>query len=318
VVALFVMTAASGAITSFVTERARPAGDSVAATSLALPFWPEQLAEGAEPPTVADIPAGLSAIPGVRAVLPVRANDRPDGADPSGPGLISCADLARVPGFGSCAPGAQVAAVWHDLIGPRVPGMTPAEMVWPASAVTDLESRRLLSVVVQTDGSDATKERVRTVLATMDPFGGLPASDAEHQASSTQTLVQFQRLADVVILASLPIAGCSLAVSVIAGLTDRKRPFSVLRLTGVRIRMLRSVVGLETAVPLLVVAAVAIGAGLLAAALFLRAQLDYPLHGLGAGYYAMVGGGLVASLAIIAATLPLLRRITGPETARNE
>ncbi|GAA1897272.1 FtsX-like permease family protein [Asanoa iriomotensis] len=321
VVALFVMTAASGAITSFVAERARPAGDSVAATSLTQAFWPERLAEGAEPPTVADIPAGLSAVPGVQAVLTVRENDRQvaqNMADPSGPGLISCADLARAPGFGSCPPGAQVVSVWQDLIGPRDPGVTPAETIWPASTVTDLDSRRLLSVVVQTDGSDAAKERVRTLLATMDPFGEPPASDAEHQASSTLTLVQFQRLADVVILASLPIAGCSLAVSVIAGLTDRKRPFSVLRLTGVRIRMLRSVVGLETAVPLLVVAAVAIGAGLLAASLFLRAQLDYPLHGLGAGYYAMVGGGLVASLGIIAATLPLLRRITGPETARNE
>jgi hypothetical protein len=232
--------------------------------------------------------------------------------------VIACADLARVPEYGSCPPGAQAVAVWNDLIGPREPGISPAERVWPASTVTDLESRRLLSVVVQTDGSDAAKERARTTLATMNPWGWLPATEAEFEADSAQTMVQFQRLADVVILASLPIAGCSLAVSVIAGLTDRKRPFSVLRLTGVRIRMLRAVVALETVVPLLVVAAVAIGAGFLAATLFLRAQLDYPLHAPAGGYYAIVGGGLVASLLIIATTLPLLRRITGPETARNE
>jgi hypothetical protein len=36
------------------------------------------------------------------------------------------------------------------------------------------------------------------------------------------------------------------------------------------------------------------------------------------GYYLIVIGGLGASLAIIASTLPLLNRITGPETARNE
>jgi hypothetical protein len=35
-------------------------------------------------------------------------------------------------------------------------------------------------------------------------------------------------------------------------------------------------------------------------------------------YYLIVLVGLLASLAIIASTVPLLRRITGPEIARNE
>ncbi|HEV7711855.1 MAG TPA: FtsX-like permease family protein [Asanoa sp.] len=321
VVALFVMTAASGAITSYVAERATPAGDSVAATSLSLTFWPEDIVPGTPTPSIADIPTSLAAIPGVKAVIPVRENLREISSDPNnpqGPGLISCTDLARTPEYGRCPAGAQTVAVWSDLIGPREPGTSPDERVWPASDLTDLGSLRLLSVVVETDGSGTAKEQARTTLAAMNPWGRFPASEAEFQADSARTLVQFQRLADVVILASLPIAGCSLAVSVIAGLTDRKRPFSVLRLTGVRIRMLRAVVGLESAVPLLVVAAVAIGTGFLAAALFLRAQLDYSLHAPDASYYVIVAGGLVASLAIIAATLPLLRRITGPETARNE
>jgi hypothetical protein len=38
----------------------------------------------------------------------------------------------------------------------------------------------------------------------------------------------------------------------------------------------------------------------------------------GPGYYWTVVFGVVASLALIASTLPVLRRITGPETARNE
>ncbi|SNS74155.1 FtsX-like permease family protein [Asanoa hainanensis] len=321
VVALFVMTAASGAITSYVAERARPAADSVEATSLTQNFRADDLAPGSPVPSVSDIPADLSAIPGVRAVLAVKEGDQQrarDSAIPEGPGVIACADLAKVPEYGSCPPGARTVAVWNDLVGPREPGVLPHQRVWPVSTITDLDSRRLLSVVVQTDGSDAAKEQARTVLATMNPWAMLPATEAEFETDSARTLVQFQRLADVVILASLPIAGCSLAVSVIAGLTDRKRPFSVLRLTGVRIRMLRAVVALETVVPLVVVAAVAIGAGFLAATLFLRAQLDYPLHAPGGSYYAIVGGGLLASLGIIATTLPLLRRITGPETARNE
>jgi predicted lysophospholipase L1 biosynthesis ABC-type transport system permease subunit len=131
-------------------------------------------------------------------------------------------------------------------------------------------------------------------------------------------MVGWQQLANVVILASLPIAGCSLAASVAGGLSERKRPFSLLRLSGAPLRVLRRVVALESAVPLLVAAVVAIGTGFLAAQLFLRAQMDYTLRPPGAGYYLIVVAGLAVSLGIIAATLPLLERITGPETARNE
>ncbi len=58
--------------------------------------------------------------------------------------------------------------------------------------------------------------------------------------------------------------------------------------------------------------------GFLAAELFLSSQLSYSLQPPGAGYYLIVLAGLAASLAVIASTMPLLRRITGPETARNE
>jgi hypothetical protein len=128
----------------------------------------------------------------------------------------------------------------------------------------------------------------------------------------------FQQLANVAVLVSLCIAGCGLAVSVVAGLNDRKRPFSLLRLTGVPLGMLRRVVAFESVVPLLVNAVVAAGAGFLAAGLFLRSQMDYSLRPPGAGYYITVFAGLAASLALLASTLPLLRRITGPATARNE
>jgi len=116
----------------------------------------------------------------------------------------------------------------------------------------------------------------------------------------------------------LPIAGVTLAVSVVAGVNDRRRPFSLLRLTGAPLRVLRRVVWIESAVPLLAAAAVSIGTGFLAAYLFLRSQLSETLQPPGPAYYAVVAAGLLAALAIIASTLPVLRRVTGPETARNE
>jgi hypothetical protein len=104
----------------------------------------------------------------------------------------------------------------------------------------------------------------------------------------------------------------------VAGLAERKRPFSLLRLTGAQLGVLRRVVALESAVPLLIISAISIGVGFLATKLFLRSQLDQSLVSPGPGYYWTVVLGVVASLALIASTLPVLRRITGPETARNE
>ena len=65
-------------------------------------------------------------------------------------------------------------------------------------------------------------------------------------------------------------------------------------------------------------AAIAAGAGLLAADLFLHAQFSVSLRSPGTTYYLSVIAGLLISLGAIATTLPLLNRITGPETARNE
>ncbi len=47
-------------------------------------------------------------------------------------------------------------------------------------------------------------------------------------------------------------------------------------------------------------------------------QLQHSLVAPGAAYYLLTAAGIVVALGIIAATFPLLRRITGPETARSE
>jgi predicted lysophospholipase L1 biosynthesis ABC-type transport system permease subunit len=128
----------------------------------------------------------------------------------------------------------------------------------------------------------------------------------------------YQRLADIVILTGLPIAGCTLAVSIVSGLNDRRRAFSLLRLAGTPLSTLRRIIAFETAVPLLISSAMAIGVGFLTAYLFVRSQLSESLNAPGLSYYLCVGGGLLASLCIIATTFPVLRRITGPEAARND
>ena len=127
-----------------------------------------------------------------------------------------------------------------------------------------------------------------------------------------------QDMTDIIIVASLIIAACSLAVNIVAGLGERRRPFSLLRLTGAPTKLLHRVVALESALPLLLVAAVSIAVGLVSAALYLHSQVDIAFRMPGITYWATVVGGLAASLAIIASTFPLLNRMTGPEVARND
>jgi len=103
-----------------------------------------------------------------------------------------------------------------------------------------------------------------------------------------------------------------------AGVSERRRPFSLLRLSGVPLGVLQRVVALETAAPLLVIAIGSALVGFIASDLFLKSQLGLTLRPPGAAYYLIVLGGLAGSLAIMGSTLPLLDRVTRPEDARME
>ena len=109
-------------------------------------------------------------------------------------------------------------------------------------------------------------------------------------------LAKGQQLADMVILTSLTVAGCTLAVSVAGGLAYRKRPFSLLRLTGARLGMLRRVIALESAVSLLAVAAVAIGTGFGASAMCATMEMHLSLVAPGAAYFVLTAAGIVLAL----------------------
>jgi hypothetical protein len=309
VLGLFVTTTSVGIIQTITAERSHYV-DTLAASTMVTVFEED-------PATVpAPLLASLTATAGVHSTTLVRLN--PD-EDSDYSGVVLCAELAHAPEYGRCADGAVVAQVWNDMLGYRT--AHGAGTIWPAAPLSEAQvaAQPVTSVVVGTDGSTAVLEHVRTTLQQAFPdLRILPATAWDRANDQNTQLSGFEQLAAVIIFASLPIAGCSLAVSVIAGLTDRKRPFSLLRLTGVPLGVLRRVVALESAVPLLAAAVLAIGAGLLGAQLFLTAQLQYHLHPPGLTYSLIVAGGLLLSLGIIAATFPLLRRITGPETARSE
>lgn len=319
VLALFVGSIAVAIITSIDANEAAPSETPAGRATLIADFI--DFSTGTPTAPLADVPqkvlTQLHAIPGVRAVVPVRAVSSTDHLPTGG---ISCADLAGAPALGACPPGATAVRLEPGVAGSRF-----SPRYWPPSELTtaQLAALHVQNVAVVTDGSAPAIERARTVLMNElpSPRGGFsPQTITESNADrgNVRLNAEYRQLADVVILTSLPIAGCTLAVSVVAGLNDRRRPFALLRLTGAELGTLRRVVVLESAVPLLVGAAVAVGVAFVAAGLFLSSQLGFALQVPGIGYFVAVAVGLLVALAVMASTLPVLRRITDPETARFE
>ncbi len=330
VLALFIFTVAAALITTSDTKRVAPVGGAAASNTLI-----DQLsasaangsAVGSAPPPSATVLTRLRQISGVQGIVEFRAGPRLTITSPqlqiqgSPAAVVSCTQLASTPGLGRCPAGAAAAKVPAFLTG--IDRGNLADVTWPPADVgaRRLDSLPLGSLDVATNGSKSAIEQARTVLENTYPTGtGSPPPQtlAEDTGDNNAANNAYQQLADVVILTSLTIAGCTLATSVAGGLADRKRPFSLLRLTGARLGMLRRVILLESAVPLLAVAAVAIGTGFGAAAMYAAMEMRLSLVSPGAAYYVMTAAGIVLALGVILATFPLLRRITGPETARSE
>ena len=344
VLALFITTVAVVGITTQdakdLTRFATPAAAAVVTDQLSasgdFTSPQEPAAAGAGPAApAAPLAAQLRGIPGVQGVVVVRADPKltipgtfhnlgtfPGGSGPVPAGVVSCAQLANVPALGRCPAGATAVAFPEDGLDGPLDGTTSAGITWPAVNVpaSRLDSLGVDAINVATNGSAAAIERARTLLENAPAYSGpiAPSTLGDLIRQDNAGNNAYQQLANTVILVSLPIAGCTLAAAIAAGLADRKRPFSLLRLTGARLATLRRVVALESAVPLLAVAAVAIGTGFVAAAEYASVAQDYPMVAPGAAYYLITAGGILAALGIIAATFPLLARITGPEVARNE
>ena len=345
VLALFITTVAVVGITTQdakdLTRFATPAAAAVVTDQLSASdifvSSAEPAAAGPGPAApAAPLAAQLRGILGVQGVVVVRADPKLTipgafhnlGTSPGSPtiavpaGVVSCAQLATVPALGRCPAGATAAAFPEDGFDGPLDGRTSAGITWPAVNVpaVRLDTLGVDAINVGTNGSVPAVEQARTVLENARAYSApsAPSTLGDLVAQDNAGNNAYQQLANTVILVSLPIAGCTLAAAIAAGLADRKRPFSLLRLTGARLATLRRVVALESAVPLLAVAAVAIGTGFAAAAEFASVAQDYPMVAPGAAYYLITAGGILAALGIIAATFPLLARITGPEVARNE
>ena len=180
--------------------------------------------------------------------------------------------------------------------------------------IADLPARLL---AVQTDGTAATTDRVRTAIQRAVP-GAVPWVGAEADAEADRRLVQLNRVVNLALAVTLTIAGCSLAVAVAAGIIERKRPFALLRLAGMHLAELQRTALLEAAAPLLLIASASAVLGLGTSAVIVGLVGGIPWRLPTIGYWLSLAGGLTVALGVAAGALPLLRRTTAPSAVRFE
>jgi hypothetical protein len=237
---------------------------------------------------------------------------------------ISCQGLRELAVLGQCAPGrTNVEVQAQSLFGdnPRYSTQPIADAASPA-VTASVAHLYLQAVLVKARGGTVV-ERVRTYLVThtgQSQSGTAARTFGEAVQARGSVASTVQRLIDIAVVLTLIVAGCSLAVAVGGSVIERKRPFTLLRLTGTSLRTLNRVVLLEATLPLAAAVVVAALLGYLIAALTVIgiAPAGTPVPLPGHLYYLMMGGGLIGALAVICAALPLLGRVTAASSVRFE
>jgi len=309
------------------------------------------LSQGAELPE--SLPARLAELPGVTGVLPVRGAQVPVDQSPIFAWVAPCAEVTTVldlPGL-DCAAGrilvrpglGGLAAGSYTLVSDNLPsgasqavtaplvvrardlgdgpaswtgGRLPDLIVDPALLPAAGRSLPVTMFYVATDGSIAAQERVRTAISAADP--GAWVRTAAEQVTTNPLYDELGRVIVLGLLGTMALAGCSLAVAVTTSIADRRRQFALLRSAGMPASSLRRLVLLQAGAPLVGVAtfSAALGVGITQAILRLANAQDVPAPDLSVAVVVVASIG-VAMLVVLLA-LPLLERLTRPETLRTE
>ena len=267
----------------------------------------------------------LAGIAGVRGVVGIRVRQRSplvggSGGKGLGPTLFGRCSELLVGRIARCSDPSAIVGISADVLEKNLSfGVSGGALARPVRGVA-LARLPLAAVVVTTDGRLGTIETARTVLDTAVGAAAefLPLTTADITAQNRQLGTELGRIGTAALVLTLLIAGLSLAISIAGGLIERKRPFALLRLSGLPLRDLNKMLLAETAIPLLTIAVASTGLGLAVSAyvLWVNHESWTPPS---AGYWPALAGGLLLALAVAAAaTMPLLARLTSLETARFE
>lgn len=305
-----------------------------------------------EGPSYAGLSSQLSALPGVTRVLGVTTGQMSIGGSPllGLSSVVSCADFAHqfdlrpdvcpagrglvststepltgetisfTPDRGDRRP-IQVAVTAADLgdlgaVDEPVRNLLPSFIIDPALLAGAGAAAPPNNLYVDTDGSSATAERIRTIL-----MGEAPAAYVQlaTESPASGALEEFGRVVGLGLIGSLILAGCSLAIAVTTGILDRRRQFALLRSAGMPVSRLRALVLLQAGAPLVTVAlfSAVLGIGVVQAVLRLVGG-SRPVPMPDGSLVIILGVSLLGALGVVALMLPPLERLTRPDSVRME
>lgn len=271
----------------------------------------------------------------------------PGAMNPPDNAVVSCQALERISVLGTCPAGTKAVTLTPDNV---LSGDNPLFVYKGLPIVTthnvaytgNLSALPLNGMLIKPDNS-STLEQIRTYLTIYNAnsqYSG--AAKGQGDLSSWQmgelepeTIGEVAEIRNnddsnvgravlAVIALTLVTAGCSLAVTVGGSLVERKRSFTLMRVSGVSLGTLYKVILLEAVLPLIVVSVIAAGIGLGVGIPVVKSLItgfepnaDIPVHP-SVGYYISIGAGLVISVLLVMITLPILKNTTKPEDARFE
>jgi hypothetical protein len=308
---------------------------------LRVPFGGGPATPGLDPKAGARLVSYLDSQTGV-TVVPIYSNDS----------VVSCSAIKALPALGSCPQGAAaVHASLGELLGSDNPIFfnkdLPAVTQSSSPVTADLSNLYVSALLVKTS-DPATLERVRTYLTEFEATsaesapshfkgGGGPAEyqmgTIEPETLGEVALIRnndgknVERVVFAIVALVIIVAGCSLAVSVAGSMLERKRPFTLLRLSGASPKTLSRVVLLESIAPLVAATVVSAGVAIAVAGPPLRALFAANIGSRwnfassahpDLSYYVTMVGGLTVAVLVVLATMPVLNRITRPANARFE
>lgn len=199
---------------------------------------------------------------------------------------------------------------------PSLGGADMPDVIIDPHAVGEPLSTLRPTLLVMNYANDSALERARTVVLQQVPGAYISTRQTAYDGYS-QDVRRLYRIITIATMLVFLVASFSLAVSALIGLVERQRPFALMRAGGAPLSVLRGVVLLESAVPLIVGAVVATALGALVG-LWVAAAAGGAMSLPWVTLLLPVGAGLAVCLLMTAASVPFIGRITDGNAARFE
>lgn len=232
-------------------------------------------------------------------------------------GIVACQDLTRFSTLGRCADDHGLLQITTT---PLVKDHDTAQLhgTTPATTTVDVNRLPLQALLIRSNTEPALIETARTLLSHRPGVTQDPVTFGEAARATQRTVTAVQHGVDLLVVITILIASCSITIAAIAGVVERRRSFTLMRISGTPVRVLNKAVIYEALTPLLATIAVTIATAYAVGAAALYSTGTTGLRRPPLLLVELVVFAVLAVTALTAMSLPMLNRTTNPREVRFE